>query len=54
LAKLTEMQGINQLLFEAQFGIKFFSSARESIEIQMKELIRSKGIEKLLLTHQDS
>jgi AraC-like DNA-binding protein len=48
LAKLTEMQGINQLLFESQFGIKFYGSARESIEFQMKALIKSTGIEKLL------
>lgn len=48
LAVLPEMQGINQLLFEAQQGIKFFGSARAAIEIQMKELIKSTGIEKLL------
>ncbi len=48
LAKLPELLGINQLLFESQFGIKFFGSARESIEIQMKELILASGIDKLL------
>lgn len=48
LAVLPEMHGINQLLFEAQQGIKFFGSARAAIEIQMKELIKSEGIEKLL------
>jgi AraC-like DNA-binding protein len=48
LSVLPEMQGINQLLFEAQYGIKFFGSARAKIEIQMKELIRTSGIEKLL------
>ena len=42
------MQGINQLLFESQFGIKFYGSARESIEKQMKELITSSGIDKFL------
>ena len=48
LAILPEMQGINKLLFESQFGIKFFGSARESIEIMMKEFIKTTGIEKLL------
>jgi AraC-like DNA-binding protein len=48
LANLPEMKAINRLLLESQYGIKFFGSARESIEIQMKELIRSSGIEKLL------
>jgi len=48
LAKLNEMRGVNQLLFESQFGIKFFGSAREYIEIQMKELILASGIDKLL------
>jgi len=48
LAKLPEMQGIMQLLFEAQIGINFFGSARDSIEIQMKELIQTSGIDKLL------
>jgi AraC-like DNA-binding protein len=48
LSVLPEMQDINQLLFEAQYGIKFFGSARTAIETQMKELIRTSGIEKLV------
>jgi len=48
LSKLPEMQGISKLLYESQFGIKFFGSAHAHIEIQMKAIIRSKGIEKLL------
>jgi AraC-like DNA-binding protein len=47
LAILPEMQGIKQLLFEAQYGIKFFGVGREKIEVQMKELIVTSGIEKL-------
>jgi len=48
LAILPEMQGINQLLYESQFGIKFTGSAQAHIEIQMKAIIRTTGIEKLL------
>ena len=48
LAQLVEMQGINQLLNESQFGIKFYGSAKKNIEIQLKELIQSSGIDKLL------
>jgi len=48
LAVLPEMQGINKLLYESQFGIKFLGSARAHIQIQMKAIIRSAGIEKLL------
>jgi AraC-like DNA-binding protein len=48
LAVLPEMQGINQLLLDSQFGIKFYDSARAHIEIQMKAIIRTSGIEKLL------
>jgi AraC-like DNA-binding protein len=48
LALLPEMQGINNLLHESQFGIKFYGSALEHIEIQMKAIVRSAGIEKLL------
>ncbi len=48
LAKLTEMKEINRLLFESQFGIKFFGSARDNIEIQMKKLIQATGIDKLI------
>jgi AraC-like DNA-binding protein len=48
LSKLPEMQGINQLLFESQLGIKFTGSAQAHIEIQMKPIMRANGIEKLL------
>ena len=48
ISKLPEMQGINQLLHESQFGIKFIGAARAHIEIQMKAIIRTTGIEKLL------
>lgn len=47
LAKLPEMQGISQLLHESQFGIKFIGSARAHIEVQMKAIIRTSGIQKL-------
>lgn len=48
ISLLPEMQGISKLLYESQFGIKFFGSAQPRIEIQIKAIIRSKGIEKLL------
>jgi AraC-like DNA-binding protein len=48
LAILPEMIGINQLLSESQYGIKFLGSAKESIEIQMKNLIKTTGLEKLV------
>jgi len=48
LAILPEMQGINQLLFDSQFGIKFTGTARTEIEKLMKGIIRTKGIEKLV------
>ncbi len=48
LSILPEMQAINQLLFESQYGIKFFGSARANIEIQMKELMKTAGVEKLV------
>ena len=48
LAILPEMQGINQLLFDSQFGMKFLGAAQAHIEIQMKAIIRTSGIEKLL------
>ncbi len=48
LAILPEMEGINQLLFESQFGIKFTGYAQARIELQMKAIIRTTGIEKLL------
>jgi AraC-like DNA-binding protein len=48
LAVLTEMQGINQLLHDSQYGIKFLGSAAEHIGVQMKGLIKTTGIEKLL------
>jgi len=48
LAILPEMQSINQLLHESQFGIKFLGAARKEIGIQMKEIIKTTGIEKML------
>jgi hypothetical protein len=48
LAVLPEMQGINQLLFDSQFGIKFTGTARTNIEVLMKGIIRTKGIAKLI------
>lgn len=48
LAILPEMHSVNQLLIEAQLGIKFFGLAREHIEIQMRKFIKTTGIEKLL------
>jgi AraC-like DNA-binding protein len=48
LSLLPEMKQINQLLFQSQFGIKFFGSAKENIEFQMKELMVVKGIEKFI------
>jgi len=48
LSVLPEMQGINQLLHEAQFGIKFLGVAREGIAVLMKEIIKAKGIDKML------
>jgi len=44
---LPEMQGINQLLFDSQFGIKFTGAAREVIAIQMRDIVGTAGIEKL-------
>ncbi len=48
LAVLPEMQGINQLLYESQFGIKFFGSASRNIEVLMKGIMRTSGIQKLV------
>ncbi|MFZ4549397.1 MAG: helix-turn-helix domain-containing protein, partial [Bacteroidales bacterium] len=48
LSVLPEMQGINQLLHESQFGIKFLGVARQGIAVLMKEIIKAKGIEKML------
>jgi AraC-like DNA-binding protein len=48
LADLPEMKAINRLLFESQYGIKFYGSAREKIEIQMEEMVKATGIDKLL------
>ncbi|HEY3372955.1 MAG TPA: AraC family transcriptional regulator [Prolixibacteraceae bacterium] len=48
LAILPQMHGINQLLFESLYGIKFFGSAREQIQIQMRKMIKTTGIEKLI------
>jgi len=48
LAALPEMQEINQLLHLSQYGIKFIGAARENIGNQMREIIRTTGIEKML------
>ena len=45
---LPEMQRINQLLFDSQFGIKFTGAVRASIAAQMKDIVQSTGIDKLL------
>jgi AraC-like DNA-binding protein len=47
LAELPEMQGITQLLFDSQYGIKFTGSARANLEIQMKQIVKSSGIDKM-------
>ena len=47
LAGLPEMKAINRLLTESQYGIKFFGSARENLEIMMKEMVKTTGIDKL-------
>lgn len=49
LASLPEMQNINQLLHLSQYGIKFIGAAREEIGNQMREILASKGIEKMIL-----
>lgn len=48
LAGLPEMKAINRLLTESQYGIKFYGSARENLEIMMKEMVKTTGIDKLL------
>jgi AraC-like DNA-binding protein len=48
LSKLPEMHGINRLLHDSQYGIKFFGSAQAHIETQVKAIVRTTGIEKLL------
>jgi AraC-like DNA-binding protein len=48
MALLPEMQDINQLLHLSQYGIKFIGSAREEISMRMKEIIRTRGIDKML------
>jgi AraC-like DNA-binding protein len=48
LSALPEMQGINQLLFDSQLGIKFVGAAKVSLAAQMKEIVNTTGIEKLL------
>jgi AraC-like DNA-binding protein len=46
ISKLPEMEGINFLLQKSQLGVTFFGSARAHIEVQMKAIIRARGIEK--------
>ncbi len=45
---LPEMSGINQLLFDSQYGIKFTGAVRVSLAAQMKDIVESTGIDKLL------
>jgi len=47
IAELPEMGGITQLLHDSQYGIKFIGSARVNLEIQIKAIIKSSGIDKL-------
>jgi AraC-like DNA-binding protein len=47
IAELPEMCGINQVLFDSQYGIKFTGSARAYLENQIKQIIKSSGIDKM-------
>jgi AraC-like DNA-binding protein len=42
------MQSINQLLHLSQYGIKYLGPAREEIGNQMKAIVKTSGIEKML------
>jgi AraC-like DNA-binding protein len=48
LSLLPEMDTINQLLFESQFGIKFFGVTGKEIEVLMKSIMKATGIQKLV------
>jgi AraC-like DNA-binding protein len=48
MAVLPEMNSINQLLSLSQYGVKFIGSARENIAEQMREIVKTTGIEKML------
>jgi AraC-like DNA-binding protein len=48
LAVLPEMRGISQLLYDSQFGIKFSGTARNVLEVQMREMVGATGMDKLL------
>lgn len=48
VAQLPEMQEINELLRLSQHGIKFFGTASAEIRNQMRETIKTRGIEKIL------
>jgi AraC-like DNA-binding protein len=48
LSVLPEMQSINQLLHLSQYGIKYLGPAREEIGNQMKAIVKTSGIEKML------
>jgi AraC-like DNA-binding protein len=48
LATLPEMQGINQLIQDSQYGFKFTGTAREHIAEQMKGILKASGMDKLL------
>jgi len=49
LSVLPEMQNINQLLHLSQFGIKYLGAARKEIGNQMKAIVKTTGIEKMLM-----
>lgn len=49
LSTLPEMRGINQLLYESQFGIKFYGEAREHLGQLIKLFTKTSGIDKLTL-----
>lgn len=48
LTALPEMQDINKLFFDSQFGIKFLPEATEKIIPMMKEIVYTKGVMKLV------
>lgn len=48
LALLPEMDDINRLLLNAQYGIKFTGSAREQIAKSIKRLIKTTGLNKIV------
>jgi len=47
LALLPEMEWINKLIFNAQYGIKFTGAARAQIATSIKSLIKTTGVKKI-------